>query len=67
MNFFRALLGSFTGNFLAHRQEMAKLMERYLDTTACRRQTLLHHFQGNRFQAGTNELKENCCDNCLGG
>ncbi|XP_034230093.1 Werner syndrome ATP-dependent helicase-like [Thrips palmi] len=61
------LLSNLSGAFLEHRREMAKLMERYLDTTACRRQTLLLHFQGSSFSPNTVEMKENCCDNCLAG
>lgn len=60
-------LSNLTGPFLEHRREMAKVMERYLDTTACRRQTLLLHFEGKNFAPNTMELKENCCDNCLAG
>lgn len=45
----------------AHRKEMGRLMERYLDSTACRRQSILTHFEGKNQVL---DSKENCCDNC---
>lgn len=63
--FARHLLQSLSGVALEHRKEMAKLMERYLDSTACRRQSLLIHFEGKSCPSKTTELKTNCCDNCL--
>ncbi|KAJ1519607.1 hypothetical protein ONE63_004881 [Megalurothrips usitatus] len=53
-----------TGAFAEHRKEMGRLMERYLDSTACRRQTLLAHFEGKAISVSSMK-KENCCDNCL--
>ncbi|KAK3913461.1 Werner syndrome ATP-dependent helicase [Frankliniella fusca] len=55
------LRGSQNEKLDAHRREMGRQMERYLDSTACRRQSILTHFEG---RAQVLESKENCCDNC---
>ncbi|XP_065340457.1 bifunctional 3'-5' exonuclease/ATP-dependent helicase WRN-like [Cloeon dipterum] len=46
-----------------HKEEMMAEMTRYLENgKACRRQTLLTHFEGKSLNLDRNE---ECCDNCL--
>ncbi|GBO14233.1 Werner syndrome ATP-dependent helicase, partial [Araneus ventricosus] len=48
--------------FLAHRADMISKMQQYLNSTRCRRQMLLSHFQGEEVKSS--QLSEKCCDNC---
>ncbi|CAL1287819.1 unnamed protein product [Larinioides sclopetarius] len=49
--------------FLAHRADMISKMQQYLNSTRCRRQMLLSHFQGGE-EVQSTQLSEKCCDNC---
>ncbi|GIY30860.1 werner syndrome ATP-dependent helicase [Caerostris extrusa] len=48
--------------FLAHRADMISKMQQYLNSTRCRRQMLLSHFQGEEVK--NFKQSEKCCDNC---
>ncbi|KAF8783188.1 Werner syndrome ATP-dependent helicase like protein [Argiope bruennichi] len=48
--------------FLAHRADMISKMQQYLNSTRCRRQMLLSHFQGEEVKI--TQQSEKCCDNC---
>ncbi|GFY63030.1 werner syndrome ATP-dependent helicase [Trichonephila inaurata madagascariensis] len=48
--------------FLAHRADMISKMQQYLNSTRCRRQMLLSHFQGS--EVTSVGQTEKCCDNC---
>uniref|UniRef100_A0A0L8HYN3 ATP-dependent DNA helicase n=2 Tax=Octopus bimaculoides TaxID=37653 RepID=A0A0L8HYN3_OCTBM len=48
--------------FQSHKLKMLSKMESYLNTTSCRRQILLDHFEDKN--ASTIGGGENCCDNC---
>ncbi|KAG8188629.1 hypothetical protein JTE90_005982 [Oedothorax gibbosus] len=48
--------------FFAHKSDMISKMQQYLNSTKCRRQMLLSHFQGEEVKC-TGQT-EKCCDNC---
>ncbi|XP_039275960.1 Werner syndrome ATP-dependent helicase homolog [Nilaparvata lugens] len=49
------------GKFKEHRDAMARLMERYLESHNCRRYILISYFDDKYKGKGT---QPNCCDNC---
>nr|CAD7400796.1 unnamed protein product [Timema cristinae] len=57
-------LSNLTGEFRAHREDMIRRMEKYLETRECRRKLLLSHFEGEEERAAKKELSKICCDNC---
>nr|CAD7463015.1 unnamed protein product [Timema tahoe] len=57
-------ISSLTGEFRAHREDMIRRMEKYLETRQCRRKLLLSHFEGEEGRTAKKELSKICCDNC---
>ncbi|KAK9506185.1 hypothetical protein O3M35_008166 [Rhynocoris fuscipes] len=59
-NLNKRLICHLTGKYREHKEDMSRIMERFLQTVECRRKILINHFDPNC------QLKANirCCDNC---
>lgn len=60
----KSFTSSLTGSFKSHKEDMQRMMERYLQTPDCRRKILIKHFSPNFKFEDDRDLKS-CCDNCV--